>query len=62
MLKIAWQEFAGAVRIIFYLVWLGSLEMISRVLGAYDYYIRGRKHVVWDMAWTTKNVDLNGKQ
>lgn len=62
VLKIAWQEFVGAVRIIFYLVWLGSLEMLSRLLGAYDYYIRGRKHVVWDMAWTTKNVDLNDKQ
>lgn len=62
VIKIAWQEFAGAIRIIFYLAWLGSLELISRTLGAYDYYIRGRKHVVWDMAWSTKNVDLNGKQ
>jgi poly-beta-1,6-N-acetyl-D-glucosamine synthase len=62
VVKIAWQEFEGAVRIIFYLGWLGSLELVSRVLGSYDYYLRGRKHVVWDMAWTTKNVDLNGKQ
>lgn len=61
VLKIAWQEFAGAVRIIFYLAWVGSLELIARGLGMYDYYIRGRKHVVWDMAWTTKNVDLNDK-
>lgn len=62
VVKIAWQEFVGAIRIIFYLAWLGSLEMLSRALGAYDYYIRGRKHVVWDMAWTTKNVDLNDKK
>ncbi len=62
VVKIAWQEFVGAIRIIFYLAWLGSLEMLSRALGAYDYYVRGRKHVVWDMAWTTKNVDLNDKK
>jgi poly-beta-1,6-N-acetyl-D-glucosamine synthase len=61
VMKIAWQEFSGAVRIIFYLAWVGSLELISRGLGTYDYYVRGRKHVVWDMAWTTKNVDLDDK-
>ena len=30
---------------------------LARVLGMYDYYVRGRKHVVWDMAWTTKRVE-----
>jgi cellulose synthase/poly-beta-1,6-N-acetylglucosamine synthase-like glycosyltransferase len=60
--KIALQELMGAFRIIFYLAWLGSLEMVSRILGSYDYYVRGRKHVVWDMAWTTKNVDVHDKK
>lgn len=62
VIKIAFQELLGAFRIIFYLGWLGSLEMVSRALGAYDYYVRGRKHVVWDMAWTTKNVDVHDKK
>jgi poly-beta-1,6-N-acetyl-D-glucosamine synthase len=61
VVKIAWQEFAGALRIIFYLFWMGSLEGLSRVLGAFDYYIRGERHVIWDMAWTTKNVDMDGQ-
>jgi len=59
--RIALGEFLGAIRIILYLIWLASLELLSRLLGAYDYYLRGRKHVVWDMAWTTKEVVLKEK-
>jgi len=62
VIRIAWHELVGALRIIFYLFWMGSLEMLSRLLGAFDYYVRGEKHVVWDMAWTTKSVDVNGKR
>jgi len=62
VIRIAWQEFMGALRIIFYLLWLGSLELVSRLLGAYDYYIQGRKHVVWDMAWTTKRLEIDEAQ
>jgi biofilm PGA synthesis N-glycosyltransferase PgaC len=58
VLRIALDEVWKAIRVILYLVWLAGLEMIARVLGAYDYYIRGRKHVVWDIAWTTKKVDM----
>jgi len=36
---------------------MATLEAYSRLLGAYDYYVRGEKHVVWDIAWTTKKVD-----
>jgi poly-beta-1,6-N-acetyl-D-glucosamine synthase len=61
VLRIALDEVWKAVRVILYLVWLASLEGLSRILGAYDYYIRGRHHVVWDMAWTTKTVDLENK-
>jgi len=59
--RIALGEFLGAIRIILYLIWLASLELLSRLLGAYDYYLRGRKHVIWDMAWTTKEVVLKEK-
>jgi cellulose synthase/poly-beta-1,6-N-acetylglucosamine synthase-like glycosyltransferase len=56
--RIALDEMWKAIRVILYLIWMASLEMLARILGAYDYYIRGRKHVVWDMAWTTKNVEM----
>ena len=55
--RIAWDEMYKAVRLIFTLFWLALVEGIARVLGWYDYYIKGRKHVVWDIAWTTKQVD-----
>ncbi len=57
VLRIAIDEAGKAVRLIVTLVWLGLVEMFARLLGTYDYYVRGRKHVVWDMAWTTKRVE-----
>ena len=59
VVRIALDEVWKAIRVILYLVWLAAVEGIARILGAYDYYIRGRKHVVWDMAWTTKKVDMD---
>jgi len=41
---------------------MAILEAYSRILGAYDYYVRGEKHVVWDIAWTTKKVDTGGSE
>ncbi len=55
--RIALDELVKAFRLIGTLVWLGLVEAIARMLGSYDYYVRGRKHVVWDMAWTTKKVE-----
>ncbi len=54
--RIAADEVWKALRLIWTLFWLALVEAFARMLGTYDYYIRGRKHVVWDMAWTTKNV------
>jgi hypothetical protein len=34
---------------------LALLEAFSRVLGAWDFYVKKKTHVVWDMAWTTKD-------
>lgn len=56
VLRIALEEVWGALRIIYILAALAAVEAISRVLGAWDYYVRGEQHVVWDMAWTTKRV------
>jgi len=57
VLRIATEEVWGAIRLIYTLAALAGIEALSRLLGAYDYHIRGRKHVVWDMAWTTKQVE-----
>jgi biofilm PGA synthesis N-glycosyltransferase PgaC len=57
VLRIALEEVWGAIRLIYTLAALAAIEASSRLLGAYDYYIKGEKHVVWDMAWTTKQVE-----
>ena len=54
--RLALGEIWGAIRIIYILFALGSIEMISRILGWWDYRIRKRDHIVWDIAWTTKEV------
>ncbi|HEY6042656.1 MAG TPA: glycosyltransferase [Anaerolineae bacterium] len=55
--RIATEEMWNALRLILTLIWLGAVEYIARFLGWYDYYVRDRKHVVWDIAWTTKDVN-----
>jgi cellulose synthase/poly-beta-1,6-N-acetylglucosamine synthase-like glycosyltransferase len=57
VLRIALEEAWGAIRLIYMLVALAGIEAFSRLLGAYDYHVKGEKHVVWDMAWTTKQVE-----
>ncbi len=56
ILKIAFDEVWGALRLIGILVWLGLLEGYARWLGWWDYRVHNRTHVVWDIAWTTKEV------
>ncbi len=56
VLRIALEEIWSAIRLIYMLVALAGIEAFSRLLGAYDYYIKKETHVVWDMAWTTKEV------
>lgn len=57
VLRIGGEEIGKAMKLIGTLVALAVVEAFSRVLGAYDYYLKGRKHVVWDIAWTTKKVE-----
>jgi len=52
-----WRAIRHTFRLLYVLTALASIELYSRILGSYDYYIRRDKHVVWDMAWTTKEVD-----
>jgi cellulose synthase/poly-beta-1,6-N-acetylglucosamine synthase-like glycosyltransferase len=53
----AWAAISRTVRLLYILTALAAIEIYSRILGSYDYYVKGDKHVVWDMAWTTKEVD-----
>jgi len=62
VMRIALGEVWGALRVISVLAALAFIEMFSRGLGSYDYYVRGEKHVIWDMAWTTKQVDTSKTQ
>ena len=55
VLRLALGEVWGAIRLVATLGLLGTLEIYSRLLGTWDYRVRKRKHVVWDMAWTTKD-------
>jgi len=54
--RLALSEIWGALRLIWVLFALGVLELYARMLGWWDYRIRKRTHVVWDIAWTTKEV------
>lgn len=56
LFKLALDEIWGAIRLIWVLGVLALLEGYSRMLGWYDYKVRKRTHVVWDIAWTTKEV------
>jgi biofilm PGA synthesis N-glycosyltransferase PgaC len=55
VVRLALEEVWGAIRLVATLAILAILELYSRVLGAWDYRVRKKTHVVWDMAWTTKN-------
>jgi cellulose synthase/poly-beta-1,6-N-acetylglucosamine synthase-like glycosyltransferase len=55
VLRIALEEVWGAIRLVGTLGVLAVLETYSRILGAWDYRVRKRKHVIWDMAWSTKD-------
>ncbi len=52
-----WRAIRHTVRLIYVFSALAGIEVFSRILGSYDYYVKRDKHVVWDMAWTTKEVD-----
>ena len=53
----AWRAVSHSARLLYVLVALASIELYSRILGSYDYYIKRDKQVIWDMAWTTKQLD-----
>ncbi len=57
VMRIGIAEILNALRLIATLVSLALVEAFARALGAFDYYIKGNKQVIWDIAWTTKKVE-----
>lgn len=56
--RLAIEQVWGAIKLIYTLALLAILEFWARLLGTYDFYIKKERHVIWDMAWTTKQVDV----
>jgi poly-beta-1,6-N-acetyl-D-glucosamine synthase len=56
LFKLALDEVWGAVRLVWILAVLAVLEGYARLLGWWDYRVYKRTHVIWDIAWTTKEV------
>jgi len=54
VLKIAFKEVWGVVQFLWIFFLLAVLESWSRLLGWYDFAVKGDRHVVWDMAWSQK--------
>lgn len=59
VLRLAFEEVWNATRLVSGLVILASIELYARALGSWDYYMRGRRHEVWDMATTTKKFEAD---
>jgi biofilm PGA synthesis N-glycosyltransferase PgaC len=57
VIRVALMQLWGAIRMIWVLFLLAAVEFSARLLGSYDYYFKGKRHEVWDIAWTTKKVD-----
>ncbi|MEM7537565.1 MAG: glycosyltransferase [Chloroflexota bacterium] len=52
-IKQIWNVVWGAIQFMGIIALLATLEAWSRFLGWYD-FVKGKRHVVWDMAWTQK--------
>lgn len=59
VMRVAFKEVIGVVKLLWVLFLLATLEAWSRLLGWYDFAIKRDRHVVWDMAWSQKQ-DVQG--
>ena len=54
VLRIAFKEVIGVIKLLWVLFLLALVEAWSRLLGWYDFAIKKDRHVAWDMAWSQK--------
>ena len=59
VMRVAFKEVIGVIKLLWVLFLLATLEAWSRLLGWYDFAIKRDRHVVWDMAWSQKQ-DVQG--
>lgn len=50
------KELQGGVKGYFWSGCAVSLEIVGRLLGYYDYYVKKRNPFIWDIAQSTKNL------
>ncbi len=55
------KEMKFGAREVLWTIGTVTLEVIGRILGYYDFYIRKRNPVVWDIAASTKEVKGNSR-
>ena len=61
VLKVGILEFLSVMRLAWVLFLLAAVELLSRMLGWYDFAVSRNRHVVWDMAWSQKR-DVQGER
>jgi len=54
VMRVAFKEVIGVIKLLWVLFLLAAIEGYSRLLGWYDFAVKRDRHVVWDMAWTQK--------
>jgi cellulose synthase/poly-beta-1,6-N-acetylglucosamine synthase-like glycosyltransferase len=54
VLRVAFKEVVGVIKLLWVLFLLAAVEAWSRLLGWYDFAIKRDRHVTWDMAWSQK--------
>ena len=62
VLRLMLDEVWGVARFIYALFLLAVLEFYARLLGSWDYYLRGKRHEVWEIATTTKQFEAEPKE
>lgn len=55
--RIALQQVWGAVQLVWVLGILATVEVLARLLGAYDYYVRGRRHDAWEIVRVPRQLE-----
>ncbi len=62
VLRVAFKEVVGVIKLLWVLFLLALIEGYSRLLGWYDFAIKRDRHVIWNMAWTQKQDVHNVRQ
>ncbi len=62
VMRIAFKEVVGVIKLLWVLFLLAVVEAWSRLLGWYDFAVKRDRHVVWDIAWSQKQDVQGGRR